>query len=183
MVGDWTQPFLTALRERGKISPACRAVGVGYTTVNARRKTDPGFEELVVQAIEDCKDDMEAEMIRRAKDGVNEPVIHQGQLQYLMEPVLDEEGAVLLDAAGRTRMKPVTDAKGNFVPLTVNKRSDALLMFGLKGYRKSVFAERTELTGADGKPLETQMSDTERVARVAALLEVARKRAEADDIT
>ena len=173
MVGDWTQPFLTALRTLGKISPACRAVGVGYPTVNARRKADPGFEELVVRAIEDCKDDMEAEMIRRAKDGVNEPVIYQGQLQYKMEPKLNEDGSVVTsELTGQVVMVPVRDAKGNYVPLTVNKRSDALLMFGLKGYRKSVFAERTELTGADGKPLETQMSDTERVARVAALLEV-----------
>jgi hypothetical protein len=184
MIGDWTQPFLTALRNTGKISPACRTVGISAAAVHTRRKADPDFEEAVAQAIEDCRDDMEVEMVRRAKDGVNEPVIYQGQMQYQMEPKLDEDGSIVTsELTGQVVMVPKRDVKGDFIPLTVNKRSDALLMFGLKGYRKSVFAERTELTGADGKPLETQLSDTERVARVAALLELARKRAEQDDIS
>lgn len=179
---DWTQPFLIALRELGKLAPAARAIGIEPSTVYARRKNDVDFAAAVDEAISDCHDGLEAEMVRRARDGVNEPVIHQGALQYLMEPVLDDEGAAVLDDKGRVRMRPVLDAEGNFVPLTVSKKSDSLLMFALKGYRKGTFAERTELTGADGKPLAPEVDETTRIARVAAILEAARARRDAEDI-
>jgi hypothetical protein len=177
----WVNPFLDALRAKGKVSPAARTVGVSLSTIAARRKADSDFEAAVLEAISDCIDDMEAEMTRRAKDGVNKPVIYQGSLQYLAEPMLDDDGALRTDKNGNVLMKPALDANGKFVPLTVNERSDTLLMFALKGYRKEVFAERTELTGAGGKDFESTLSDAERTARVAALLEVARKRKE-DDI-
>jgi hypothetical protein len=166
---------------RGKIAPAARAVGVGLTTVQARRKGDADFDAAVIEAIDECVDDMEAEMIRRAKEGVHKPVIHQGQLQYLTEPVLDEEGQVLYDDKGRMLQRLVHDDEGKPVPLTLNERSDALLMFGLKGYRKHFATDRTELTGADGKDLATGLSEVERTSRIAAIMELARKRAE-DDI-
>jgi hypothetical protein len=45
------------------------------------------------------------------------------------------------------------DAHGQPIPLTVRKHSDTLLAMYLKGRRKTVYAERKELTGADGSAL------------------------------
>lgn len=56
--------------------------------------------------------------------------------------------------------------------------SDALLALVLKGRRKQVYAERTELTGADGGPVA--MDDTTRAARAAQLLAAARARRDAE---
>jgi hypothetical protein len=45
----------------------------------------------------------------------------------------------------------------------------------LKGRRKKVYADRTELTGADGGPV-AQVDETAKAARVAQLLAVAQQR-------
>jgi hypothetical protein len=75
----------------------------------------------------------------------------------------------------------VLGADGQPVPLTVRKHSDALLALILKGRRKKVYAERTELTGADGGPV-AQVDETVKAARVAQLLALAqRRKAEQDD--
>lgn len=63
----------------------------------------------------------------------------------------------------------------------VLKKSDAMLSLILKGRRKAVYAERTELTGADGAPLDAA-DDTARAARLAALLALAQARKDADDL-
>lgn len=179
---DWTQPFLDALRSLGKVSPAARAVGVATRAIAERRKADADFAAAVEEAIDECHDGLEVEMVRRARDGAQEPIIYKGQLQYLTEPVLDDDGNVVRDATGEVVQRPVRDANGDFVPLTVAKKSDAMLALALKGYRKRTFAERTELTGADGEPLNPEVSDADRAARIAALLDIARQRKDAEDL-
>lgn len=70
--------------------------------------------------------------------------------------------------------------KGELVG-TETVHSDALLALILKGRRKKVYAERTELTGADGGPV-AQVDETAKAARVAQLLALAqRRKAEQDD--
>lgn len=54
--------------------------------------------------------------------------------------------------------------------------SDALLALILKGRRKRVYADRTELTGAEGAPVA--VDDTTRSARVAQLMALAQQRKE-----
>ena len=56
----------------------------------------------------------------------------------------------------------------------VQKYSDGLIQFLLKGRRRSVYGDKQEITGADGGPL--QLDDTARAARVASLLELAKQR-------
>lgn len=58
--------------------------------------------------------------------------------------------------------------------------SDALLGLILKGRRKKVYAERTELTGADGGPVQ-QVDETAKAARVAQLMAIAQKRKAEED--
>ena len=55
-------------------------------------------------------------------------------------------------ASARPRRK--LDENGQPVILTVRKPSDAMMALMLKGRRKSVFADRTELTGANGGPVQ-----------------------------
>jgi hypothetical protein len=58
--------------------------------------------------------------------------------------------------------------------------SDALMSLILKGRRKRVYADRTELTGVDGGPLV--IDDAARAARIAALLKKAGERKDLDDL-
>lgn len=53
--------------------------------------------------------------------------------------------------------------------------SDSLLALVLKGRRKKVYADRTELTGADGGPVATADA-TQRAERAATLLKLAQAR-------
>ena len=61
---------------------------------------------------------------------------------------------------------------------SVRKYSDTLAIFLLKAHRPERYREnsRMELTGADGGPI--QLSDTDRAARIAAIVAQAKKRAE-----
>ena len=63
---------------------------------------------------------------------------------------------------------------GNLVG-TERVYSDALLALVLKARRKKVYADRTELTGAEGGPVGV-VDDTARAARVAQLLAIAQAR-------
>lgn len=54
--------------------------------------------------------------------------------------------------------------------------SDTLLIALLKGRKKHIYADRTELTGADGEPLGGAVDETAKAARLAALLNLAKAR-------
>ncbi len=89
---------------------------------------------------------MKAEAMRRGKDGVDEPVIYQGEAM----------GAWVKD--GRIVSKDTPDA--TLVPLTVKRYSDALLTLLLKAH-SPMFRDitRHEMTGADGGPIQSSVSN------------------------
>lgn len=60
--------------------------------------------------------------------------------------------------------------------------SDTLLIALLKGRKKAIYADRTELTGANGEPL-AGVDDTAKAARLAALLNLAKARAALEKAT
>lgn len=168
MTDAQTTAFLAALAVHGgTLAPAARAAGMPPSAVYQRIKSDADFAAAVEDAQAEVYDEAERELMRRAVDGVNKPVVYKGQIMFRTEQAVNGDG--------ETIWRVVTDQNGQPVPLTINEKSDALLMFALKGYRKKRFAERTELTGADGKDLET-VDETVRAARIAALLDVAAKR-------
>ena len=162
------------------ISEACAACGVTSSIVRNRIKTNADFREAYELALEDSTDILEATARRRAVDGWEEPVVHQGQLTPVWER--DDEGQVVLVAApdGEMRPRQARNADGTLQWLTVRKHSDALLALLLKGRRKEL-GERTEITGAGGSPI-TDLSETERAARAAALLAAAAARRDVDSI-
>ena len=177
----WTRPFLAALAEHGVLTMAAEAAGVDRSTVFRRRQEDEEFDTAVLDAIEQAVDKDEREVVRRAREGYHEPVVYQGELQYLTEPMVDEDGAVMRNEKGFVRTKLVRDAEGKPIPLTIRKFSDPLLALRMKGRRKSVYADRTELTGADGSPVKLA-DESSRAARAAQLLAVAQARRDAADL-
>jgi hypothetical protein len=141
---DWKPAFLAALRELPVIAHACKAVDIERSTAYRAREADEGFAKAWDEAQEDGIDRAEQEAFRRGVVGFEEPVIDKGRLAYRYERYLDD---------GAEHYRLLLDEHGQPIPLTVRKHSDALLGLVLKGRRKSVYAERKELTGADGAAL------------------------------
>lgn len=164
---DWKPAFLAALRELPVIAHGCKAVGIERSTAYRAREADQAFADAWDDAVEEGIDRAEQEAFRRAVVGFEEPVIDKGRLAYRYERYEDEEGA--------EHYRLQLDANGQPIPLTVRKHSDALLALYLKGRRKKVYADRTEVTGPEGGPV-AQVDETAKAARVAQLLALAQQR-------
>ena len=147
--------FLTHLRTNGLEATAAEAAGVSLRTVKAYMRTDDDFADAVEDAMERAFDRDEAEARRRAVEGVEEPVIYQGNVTYLYEDVTDEDGNLVTDPdTGIVLRRPVLDENGNHKILTVKKYSDTLLAQRLKGRRRRVYGDKTEVSGPNGGPVE-----------------------------
>jgi hypothetical protein len=168
MFPNWVVPFLEALRDGGNVSAAARACSITTGTAYGLRQRNADFANDWDNALEDATDTLEAEARRRALQGVEEPVVYQGQLTPLWER--DEAGQVVV-VEGHPKQLVIN---GHPQWLTVNKRSDGLLQFLLKGLRKKYGTDTTEISGPGGAPI--QMDGTARAARLSALLELARAR-------
>lgn len=170
---DWKPAFLEALRNAPVIRHACEAVGISRVTAWRARQADEEFAQAWDEALEDGIDRAEHEAFKRGVVGFEEPVIDKGRLAYRYERYVDSDGA--------EHYRMVLDDNGQPVPLTVRKHSDALLALFLKGRRKKVYADRTELTGPEGGPVQA-VDETAKAARVAQLMALAQARkAEADE--
>lgn len=170
---DWKPAFLAALRELPVIAHACKAVGIERSTAYRAREADQAFADAWDDAVEEGIDRAEQEAFRRAVVGFEEPVIDKGRLAYRYERYEDEDGA--------EHYRLQLDANGQPIPLTVRKHSDALLALYLKGRRKKVYADRTEVTGPEGGPV-AQVDETAKAARVAQLLALAQQRKDFGDL-
>jgi hypothetical protein len=73
--------FLNLLALTGKVTEAANAAGYADTTyLNRLRRQDKVFDKRWKEAIEAAGDSLEAEAIRRAQDGVLEPVYYKGEI-------------------------------------------------------------------------------------------------------
>lgn len=146
----WTDAFLAALRQRPVVQHACDVVGIERSTAYRRRHADKEFAQAWDEAMEAGVDAAEAEAFRRGVHGYEEPVIDKGRLAYryerYTEPVEQPDGTIEM----AERWRPVLDAHGQPVPLTIRKHSDAMLALVLKARRAAYRVERTELTSPDG---------------------------------
>jgi len=184
MAHPWTYNFLRHLAGNGCIAKSAHLAGISSSSVYSLRKVDDDFDAAVLNAIEDSTDVLELEARRRAVEGVNKPVVYQGQLTPVWQR--DEFGEVI--TRKQTRYKENGDAYevelplqaiddlGNPIHLTVSEYSDSLLAMLLKGNRRAKYGDKQEITGFGGGPV--LIDEVKRVSRVAALLGLARVRKE-----
>lgn len=149
--------FLTHIRTHGLEASAAEAAGVSLRAVKKYMREDADFADAVEEAIERAIDRDEAEARRRAVEGVEEPVIYQGHPTYLYEDVLDEDGNLVHNESGIPQRRPVLNEDGTHKILTVKKYSDALLALRLKGRRRRIYGDKTEISGPNGGPIEVQV--------------------------
>lgn len=135
--------FLQIIAETANVSRAARETGIERVVAYERRNNDPEFAELWDKARATAFIILEGEAHRRAYEGTEKPVIYQGQQCYTA--ARDEDGNPILK-----------DGNPVLVPLTINEKSDQLLMFLLTGNDKR-YARKQEITGAGGGPLAVGM--------------------------
>lgn len=172
---DWKPAYLAALRQVPVIKHACEAAGIDRTTA-WRAREDEEFAKAEQEAMEEGIDRAEAEAFRRGVVGFEEPVIDKGRLAYRYERYEIED----IDGHKEEKYRLMLDEHGQPIPLTVRKHSDAMLGLVLKGRRKKVYADRTELTGPEGTPVV--VDETAKAARVAQLLALAQQRKDFEDL-
>lgn len=152
--------FLAALvASGGNVSRACQAVDICRMTAYEWRDEDKVFAVAWEKAKSAGLDALEDEALRRAFDGVDEPVFHQGQPTYVYERdergeiVFDEHVTEVPDGEGGMRrvvnQKPryVLDSRGNPRVMTKKGYSDTLAIFLLKGGKPEKYKERVEHSG------------------------------------
>src|SRR6516225_7362240 len=72
--------FVRSLSDCGNVRAAAQQVGFAATCLYDHRRRDPAFAEAWDAAMETAMETvLEPEAIRRAVDGVDKPVYHQGQ--------------------------------------------------------------------------------------------------------
>lgn len=77
---DWKPQFLTALESTGMVMEACKAVGVGRSTVYEARQRDEDFACAWADVDEALVERMEREAHRRAVHGVHRDVFYKGDV-------------------------------------------------------------------------------------------------------
>src|SRR5574343_780662 len=141
--------FCAALAETGNVTRSCAAVGISRTIAYEWRDLYPAFSERWDKALRIGVVGKEDEAKRRAFEGVEEPLTHQGQFTYLYER--DEKGQIIFDEeiierevvtkAGKSietevlrtpRMLMGDDGQPKLA--TVRKYSDTLTIFLLKAH-------------------------------------------------
>ena len=176
----WQSAFLAALRHMPVVRHACDAVGIYRSTAYDRRNADASFATAWDEAMADGIDKAEAAAFHRGVEGFEEPVIDKGRLAYRYERyTVKHTHAETGEDVEEEKYRIVLDDKGQPVPLTIRKHSDALLVKILAAKKPEYRTERTEVTGADGAPL---IDPTARAARVAQLLALAQQRKDFSDL-
>src|ERR1019366_9058655 len=77
-VPDWAPRFLRVLASAANILHACQLAKVTRSNVYSRRDNAPDFAAALSTALSEAVDELEIEARRRAKDGCEQAVFHQG---------------------------------------------------------------------------------------------------------
>ena len=101
--GGWQATFLGELAETGNVKAACARARVGRTTAYRHRQDDGAFARAWADAVEDAGDVLEAEAVRRAVTGTEEPVYWQGKAVGTVRKYSDQLLILLLKAAKRDK--------------------------------------------------------------------------------
>lgn len=162
---------LKAFAATGSLTMAAAAVGIDRSNHYQWLKQDPEYKAAFDEAVIEASGFLEDTAIERATVGWDEPVIYQGELAE--EPVRDAEG--------RQVFVPEVDELGNPIllesgdprlarlmkPLTVRKKSDALLQTLLKAWLPKKYRENVHVDGNISHSGLSALTDEEldRIAR------------------
>lgn len=127
MIPSYKMQIVEGILNEMFLSEICMTLDVTQATVRKWRREDKEFDEAYTDAEASVTDTLEKEAIRRARNGVLEPVVSKGQLVM------------------------VKDAEtGDLKPLQMRRYSDSLLQFLLKGRRKEVYGDKREIEATVG---------------------------------
>jgi len=137
--------FCAALAETCNVGRACKAVGISRYTAYKWRKDMPDFAKAWEEAMQAGVTALEDEAHRRAFEGVQDPLTHQGQFTYLYRDKLDENGEPVLNEMGFPVREPVLDENGEHKVAAVRKYSDTLAIFLLKAHNPDKYRDRQDI--------------------------------------
>lgn len=143
--------FCAALAETANIGRACTAIGMGRSTAYDWRDDDPEFASAWDRAMQIGVTALEDEAKRRAFEGVEEPIIHQGQIQYEVREKLNKAGKPIIDRTTKLpKMEVVRNKDGTRKMATVRKYSDNLVGILLKAHAPDKYREnsKVEMSGS-----------------------------------
>ncbi|WP_156173923.1 terminase [Cupriavidus basilensis] len=160
--------FCAALAETCQVGKACKAVDISRQTAYQWRSEMPDFAAAWDSAMKVGVTALEDEAHRRAFEGVDKPLAHQGRFTYLFREVKDADGNPALDYHGLPKMEPVLDEHGNHKVAAVREYSDTLAIFLLKAHDPEKYRENSKVE-LSGHLALNEMSDDEIRAEIAAL--------------
>ena len=92
------EAFLTVLRQTCNVSEAARAANFGRSAAYVWRREDSDFAAAWDDAEQEAADRLEREAWRRAVEGVDEPITHQGIITGTYKKYSDRMLEILLKA-------------------------------------------------------------------------------------
>ena len=174
--------FCAVLADTCQVRKACAAIDVSPYTAYKWRKDMPEFAAAWDEALRAGVHVLESEAHRRAFEGVDKPLVHQGNFTYLYREARDADGNPIIDELTKSpKMEPVLDEHGNHKVAAIKEYSDTLAIFLLKAHDPSKYRENSklELSGPDNGPV--QLDDGQAAARLAKLLALAQTRKDAGE--
>lgn len=103
--------FLDRLRETANVSAAARAAGKSRSSAYQLRQQDADFRAAWDEALEEALDMLEAELWRRALEGVARPVFYGGKCCGVIRSYSDQLGMFLLKAHRPERYGALTRSR------------------------------------------------------------------------
>lgn len=126
---SWKSRVIFKVAQGETITTAAKFGGTTRDTIHAHLKLDLEFRRKFDDAMEQGTDLIEQEVITRAVEGEQMPVIYQGKPQFVW---VDKKGNIC---------EAKTKAAFRKVPHYTKRKSDILLMFLMKARRPLVFRE------------------------------------------
>jgi hypothetical protein len=146
-MGKWKGVFLGVLAETGNVSAAIRGAGIARETVYAAKQKDPSFAQAWGEALDAAVDLLKAEARRRAVEGVDIPVTHEGELAFV---AVGPDGQYVPKelAYERDEVAKQSYLKNGFklVPFMKKQYSDGMLALLLKSGRPSEFGDKMQIS-------------------------------------
>jgi hypothetical protein len=137
--------FLAAYVRTASITKAARAARIERALHYRWLVDDPEYPAQFAAAQREAAQILEDEAIRRANEGVLEPLTYKGRFQYKTRPKRGADGAIVHEGG-----RPVLEEYG--APLAIRKYSDGMMMFLLRGFLPAKYRENSsvELSGPAG---------------------------------